>query len=70
MIAGTTWAQALLPARGEVHVRDNADLTFFLAMQVLPLLPGPGVVALEGDGAIRHVALKAVPADLMARLGR
>jgi hypothetical protein len=52
------------------HVRDNADLTFYLAMHLLPLLPGPGVVTLEGDGAVRRIVLKKVPAELMQRLGR
>jgi hypothetical protein len=52
------------------HVRDNADLTLFLAMHLATILPGPGVVALEGDGATRRIALKAVPPELMERLGR
>jgi hypothetical protein len=52
------------------HVRDNADLTMFLATRLLIALPNPALITLEGDGAIRRVVLKAVPPELMARYGR
>jgi hypothetical protein len=52
------------------HVRDNADLTLFLTMQIVAALPGPTVVTLKGDGATKRVVIKAIPPELMDRLGR
>lgn len=52
------------------HVRDNADLTLFLAMRIVAALPGPAIIELEGDGAMRRVVLGAVPAELIERLDR
>ncbi|APR81835.1 Hypothetical protein A7982_07184 [Minicystis rosea] len=52
------------------HVRDNADTTLFLTMQIVAALPGPTIVTIDGDGATKRVVLKAVPPELMDPLGR
>lgn len=52
------------------HVRDNADLTLFLAMKIVAALPGPAIVSLQSDGAVKRVVVKAIPADVIERLGR
>ena len=52
------------------HVRDYADLTVFVALHLVAALPGPVVLTLPGDGAIRHVRLKALPADTMTEADR
>lgn len=53
------------------HVRDNADLTLFLALRIVAALPEPAIIQLAaGDGARRRVVVKAVPEDLMVGVGR
>ncbi len=44
------------------HVRDYADLTVFVAMRLAAALPGPAVLTLPGDGAVRRLRLQALPA--------
>ena len=52
------------------HVRDNADLTLFLAMRIVAAMPRPAVITLEGDRTIRRVMLGEVPEELTDRFGR
>lgn len=52
------------------HVRDNADLTVYLGFRLARSLPDATTVELPGDGAIRRVFLKAVPAAVIAERGR
>lgn len=52
------------------HVRDNADLTLFLTLQIVAALPKPAVVTLAGDGATRRVVVKQVPDEVLERRGR
>lgn len=52
------------------HVRDNADLTLFLTLQIVAALPKAAVVTLKGDGATRRVVVKELPEALVERVGR
>ncbi|MEZ4298530.1 MAG: DUF4056 domain-containing protein [Polyangiaceae bacterium] len=53
------------------HVRDNADLTMFLALRIVAALPKAQVISLApGDGAVRRIVLKPVPEELVERAGR
>lgn len=51
------------------HVRDNADLTLYLATRIVLDMWGPKPVVVEGDGARRRVVLKPIPPELIDRLG-
>ncbi len=52
------------------HVRDYADLTLFLALRFVLGLEHGLKLDLPGDGAVRHLELSAVPADVLEREGR
>ncbi len=52
------------------HVRENADLTFFLISQLLQRLPGPATLELPGEGGRRTVTLKALSQEVLDRWGR
>ncbi len=51
------------------HVRDNADMTLFLATRIVLDMWAPRPVTLEGDGAIRRVVLKPIPPELIESVG-
>lgn len=52
------------------HVRDNADRTIFLTMQIARALPGGATIEFPEEGTLRRVILKPVPPELLARYGR
>lgn len=52
------------------HVRENADLTFFIFSQVVQQLPGPVTIELPGEGGQRVVTVKALAPDVLDRWGR
>jgi len=52
------------------HVRDNADRTIFLTMQIARALPGGAIIEFPEEGTLRRVILKPVPPELLARYGR
>lgn len=52
------------------HVRENADLTFFLISQLVQQLPGPITLELQGEGGRRTVQVRQLPADVLERWGR
>jgi len=52
------------------HVRENADLTFFIFSQVVQQLPGPVTIELTREGAERVVTVKQLPQDVLDRWGR
>jgi len=52
------------------HVRDYADLTLYLTMRIARGLPRAQTLTLPADGAVRTVALAAVPPERFARLDR
>lgn len=51
------------------HVRDNADMTFFLATRLLAALPGPVDIEFTTNDAKVHVHAD-VPPELLTRFGR
>ncbi len=51
------------------HVRDNADRTFYLVSQISRLAATGGVLAITGEGADRHIALKPLDASLVRAYG-
>ena len=52
------------------HVRDNADRTIFLTMQIVRALPGSATIEFPEEGTLRRVLLRPVPAELLTRHGR
>lgn len=52
------------------HVRENADLTFFLISQLLQKLPGPVTLTVQGEGGQRVIEVKAISDEVMERWGR
>ena len=48
------------------HVRDNADLTLFLATRIARDLPGGSAFDLPEDGARRRVVVRPLPPELVA----
>jgi hypothetical protein len=52
------------------HVRENADLTFFLISQLVQRLPGPTTISLPGEGGQRVVVVKAISREVIDRWGR
>ena len=52
------------------HVRDNADLTLFLATRIARDLPGGSAFDLPEDGARRRVVVRPLPPELVLKLGR
>jgi hypothetical protein len=52
------------------HVRDYADMTFFLGLRIAQLLPQGGIVAIPGDGALRIVTVHPAPEQPVAQVGR
>lgn len=52
------------------HVRDYADLTLFLALRFVLGLEHGLKLDVPGDGAVRHLELAAVPAEVLEREGR
>lgn len=52
------------------HVRDYADMAFFLGLRIAQLLPQGGIVAIPGDGALRVVTVRPVPEEAAAQMGR
>lgn len=52
------------------HVRDNADRTLYLAMQIARALPGGLTLELPEEGTLRRLRLQALPPGLLAREGR
>jgi hypothetical protein len=51
------------------HVRDNADLTLYLATRIAIDMWGPTPITVAGDGAIRRIVLKPIPKELIERVG-
>lgn len=49
------------------HVRDNADMTVFLALWMVRDLARGTTIELPGDGARRRIVVDPVPADVLAR---
>jgi hypothetical protein len=52
------------------HVRDYADLTLFLTLRFVLGLEHGLRLDVPGDGAVRHLELSAVPANVLEREGR
>ncbi|MBZ5713783.1 DUF4056 domain-containing protein [Nannocystis pusilla] len=52
------------------HVRDTADKTLFLTLQLVRALPGEVTVEWPDEGTQRRVKLKALPKGLLERHGR
>ena len=52
------------------HVRDTADSTLFLAMQIARALPGPITIQIPDQGTKRRILIKPLPEGLLARHGR
>lgn len=52
------------------HVRDNADLTLYLTLELLRQIPGEARVVFSGDGGERRVRVAALPARAIERFGR
>jgi hypothetical protein len=51
------------------HIRDNADLTVFLAHEIEPILASGGTVQLPDQGGARSVELSAVDPELISKVG-
>jgi len=52
------------------HIRDNADRTVYLAMQLLRALPAGVTIDLPEEGTKRRVIVKPLPRELMSRYER
>jgi hypothetical protein len=52
------------------HVRDYADMTFFLGLRIAEMLPRGGMIPIPGDGALRVVSVRPAPEQTVAQLGR
>jgi len=52
------------------HVRDLADNTLFLAMQIARALPGAITIQMPDQGTKRRILIKPLPEGLLARHGR
>lgn len=52
------------------HVRDMADNTLFLAMQIARALPGAITIQMPDQGTKRRILIKPLPEGLLARHGR
>jgi len=52
------------------HVRDMADTTVFLAMQIARALPGPITIQMPDQGTKRRILIKPLPEGMLARHGR
>lgn len=52
------------------HVRDNADRTIYLALQIARALPHAAVIEFPEEGTLRRVILRPLPEALLARYGR
>lgn len=52
------------------HVRDNADRTLYLAMQIVRALPGPMTLELPDEGTKRRVRMQAMEEALCGPLSR
>lgn len=52
------------------HIRDNADLTLFLAMRIARELPGGVTIKLPGQGTERRVVVKPIPEAILKYYGR
>ena len=52
------------------HVRDYADMTFFLGLRIAELLPRGGMIPIPGDGALRVVTVRPAPEQTVAQVGR
>lgn len=52
------------------HIRDNADRTLFLAMELARQLPGGMTIEMPEEGVKRRVVVKPVPPEVLARYGR
>jgi hypothetical protein len=52
------------------HVRENADLAFYLVSVLMRELPGPVRLELDGDGATRVIEVAPISEALLARVGR
>lgn len=52
------------------HIRDNADLTLFLAMRIARNLPGGTKIELPGQGTERRVVVKQIPESVLKYYGR
>lgn len=52
------------------HVRDNADLTLYVGLRIAQAIPAGATIAMPGDGAARHVVVRPIPPEAIARQGR
>lgn len=52
------------------HIRDNADRTLFLTMQIVRHLPDGGTVEMPEEGTLRRIIIKPLPKGMLGRHGR
>lgn len=52
------------------HIRDNADRTLFLTMQIVRKLPEGGTVEMPEEGTLRRIVIKPLPKGMLGRHGR
>lgn len=52
------------------HIRDHADRTLYLALEIARALPDGVTITMPEEGTLRRVIVKPLPAELLARHGR
>lgn len=52
------------------HIRDYADLTFYIALRIARALPQGATLELAGDGALRRVTIAPISEQVVAEHGR
>lgn len=52
------------------HIRDNADRTLFLAMELVRQLPAGTTINLPEEAVLRRVIVKPLPPEVIAQYGR